>query len=232
MVLALLGFFYTVVPLYQRELVNEEFARTKLEQIEVKEKLKASKAELNGQLEEIDSLKREKSDLVAKLEKIRLTTEKAVKDRELAISALSAVERKYRSTEKKLSTTERSLNRNHVLRILQTVEWFSSVGSMLEACSSFRTKNESPEGMQNTRPDCTAYGLIKSALRDVSRPNATDPSGDKLDAPPELIQKITSKTEELLELHKLQLNTTVSEKRKLEVIHWFFDILRKEVGSV
>ncbi|MEW8320111.1 MAG: hypothetical protein AB2694_19185 [Candidatus Thiodiazotropha sp.] len=230
MVLALLCFFYTVVPLYQRELVNEEFARTKLEHIEVKNSLEASRAELSEQLEKIELLKLQKNGLATDLNRIRTAIDKAVAERESAASALRVIKRKYQNTERELLKTEQSLNHNHMLRVLQSAEWFSSVGSLMEDCNPYTTTDRTSEEQKRTAPDCTAYGLIKSALQKISQPNAKDPAGDKLDAPPDLIAHIVTESEELLELHKLQLNSIVSEKRKLEVINWFFGMLRKNVG--
>ncbi|MCG8066375.1 MAG: hypothetical protein JAY84_00815 [Candidatus Thiodiazotropha taylori] len=230
MVLALLGFFYTVVPLYQRELVNEEFARTRLEHLEVKNSLEASRAELSEQLEKIELLKLQKNDLAVDLNGIRTAINKAVAERESAVSALRVIERKYQNTERELEKTEQSLNHNHMLRVLQSAKWFSSVWSLMEDCNPYTTTGRTSEEQKRTTPDCTAYGLIKSALQKISQPNAIDPAGDKLDAPRELIVQIVTKSEELLELNKLQLNSIVSEKRKLEVINWFFEMLRKNVG--
>lgn len=47
MVLALLGFFYTVVPMYQNQLIEEQYARTRLANLEAQDKLRVTEREID-----------------------------------------------------------------------------------------------------------------------------------------------------------------------------------------
>lgn len=224
MILALLGFFYTVVPMYQNQLVEEQYARTRLANLEAQDKLRVTE-------DQIEKLKGLNEGLVERREKLEanideVSQELSVVQEKLSTksAALSATLSDLSSARKQLSKTQRSLEKVYFVRLAQAAEWMGITGSPLDECDRFATPSDS-----NQASHCTPFRYIEASLSQLLKDDVTDASGHALMVPQEFRKEFVERARELLSEHQLQLDQKSDYKKEIKAVTWFFERVRKQI---
>lgn len=224
MILALLGFFYTVVPMYHNQLVEEQYARTRLANLEAQDKLRATE-------DQIEKLKGVNEKLVEKREALEanideVSQELSIVQEKLSAKslALSATSSDLSSAQKQLSKSQRSLERIYFVRLAQAAEWMGITGSPLDECGRFSTSTG-----PNQPSHCTPFRYIEAALNQILENDATDASGHALMVPQEFRKEFVETARDLLSEHQLQLDQKSDGRKEIKAVTWFFERVRKQI---
>ncbi len=224
MVLALLGFFYTVVPMYQNQLIEEQYARTRLANLEAKDKLRITESEINELAEVNAELVERRNVLEENIEEVSQELSEARKALSVTQSELSAQLVDLRSVRQELAGTKDSLEEIYLLRLAQAAEWMGIIGLPLDDCDRFAYPPDSARAS-----DCTPYRYIDAALNWVLEADAKDSSGYPLKVPQEARRQFVQRARELLSEYRLQLNKKTGNKTEIEAVGWFFEQLLKKI---
>ena len=224
MILALLGFFYTVVPMYQNQLIEEQYARTRLSNLEAQDKLRVTENEINELSEVNAGLVERRKALEENIEQVSQELSEAKKALSATQSELSARLTDLRSVRQELATTKNSLEEIYLLRIAQAAEWMGITGSSLDDCDRFAY---TPDSAQSS--DCTPHRYIDAALSGVLETDAKDSSGYPLKVPQEVRREFVQRARELLSEYRLQLDQKTDDKTEIEAVGWFFEQVLKKI---
>lgn len=220
MVLALLGFFHTVVPMYQDQLIKEEYSRIRIDNLEAQDKLRAT-------LSEIKTLKEENVDIVKQHGSVKESLERAsleLKDVQKKFAViqkdLSTNSNSLRAVKKQLLETKGSLVEIQIVHLLRATEWMTITGNQTEGCDRVGTLNQPPH--------CTPFKYIDVALNNILKPTAVDPSGRTLIVPANVRQNFVDVARELLSENQLLLMKKTDYNKDTDAMSWFFKQLQKK----
>jgi len=222
MVLALLGFFYTVVPMYQNQLIEEQYARTRLANLEAQDKLRVTEREIDELAEVNAELVERRKVLEENIEEVSQDLSEARKALSVTQGELSAQLVDLRAVRQELAATKDSLKEIYLLRLVQAAEWMGITGSSLDDCDRF-----GPDAAKSS--DCPPYRYIDAALTGLLETDAIDSSGYPLKVPQEVRREFVEGARELLSEHRLQLNQKTGDKNEIEAIGWFFEQVLKKI---
>lgn len=207
-VIAAFTIFYSVIPLYQKELASEQLARVQIEQLAAEERLNFLNSSYELQLQEAGKVRLEMNSLLerSKNERIiltNLTTEIKLKD--LQLSNANSLLAKTNNTIKTINT---KLLQSDRLKFIQAIDWYTLIEPRDSKCDmamrKFTRPDDNPEA-NIPKYGCDPYETVKLAIFKVQQPNAKDSSGDKLIFQDNDLASWTRKAVVLMEQSKYKL---------------------------
>lgn len=208
-VIAVFTIFYSVIPLYQKELASEQLAKIQIDQIAAEERLNFLNSSYSAQLQEIESARKEVSGLTTKLadDRYRLhALEEEIGKKNDQLLSLSSTLNKEKL--RALSASAQVVQ-SQKLKFIQALEWYTLIAPLDKKCdTSLRRwrRPDSPEYEKMKKVGCNPYENIKSAISDVQLSTAKDSSGDVLQIERSSLEAWSKQAYSLMEKNKYQLS--------------------------
>lgn len=207
-VIAIFTIWYSVIPLYQKELASEQLAKIQLDQIKAEERVEFLNSSYAMQLQEIDSARTEISDLTNKLASDKTRLEALSIEIEQKNNQLSALNFSLNRTKKEAVAASSQLTQSQRLKFIQALEWYTIIAPLGERCDQGlrRWRADSVKIDEAKKTGCDPYENIKSAISSIQNPDAKDSSGDPLNIDRGKIKAWSKKAALLMEMNKYQLS--------------------------
>lgn len=208
-VIAVFTIFYSVIPLYQKELASEQLAKIQIDQIAAEERLNFLNASYSAQLQEIESARKEVSGLTTKLaddrSRLHALEEEIGKKNDQLLSLSSTLNKeKLRAL-----SASAQIVQSQKLKFIQALEWYTLIAPLDKKCDASLgrwRRPDSPEYEKMKKVGCNPYENIKSAISDVQLSTAKDSSGDVLQIDRTSLEAWSKQAYSLMEKNKYQLS--------------------------
>jgi len=208
-IIAIFTIWYSVIPLYQKELASEQLAKIQIDQMAAEERLEFLRASYSTQIQEIESARNE----------IKGLTEKLVDDRSRLSFLKEEIDKKNNQLlyldanlkkEKLLAhSASNQLVRSQKLKFIQTLEWYTLVAPLSDKCDTVLRRWTRPESAKNEKikkVGCNPYENIKTAILSIQLATARDSSGYDLQIDRSNLESWSKQANSLMEKNKYQLS--------------------------
>ncbi|AUG05220.1 hypothetical protein [Pseudomonas sp. S09G 359] len=208
-IIAVFTIWYSVIPLYQKELASEQLAKIQIDQLAAEERLNFLNASYTTQLKEVESARSE----------VSLLTEKLANDRDRLDILKEEIDKKnnqlirLRATldKEKIRTLSASnqLTQSQKLKFIQALDWYTLTAPLDEKCATALrrwTRPDSPKNEEIKKVGCAPYENIKAAISKIQLDTAKDSSGDDLKIERANLELWSRQAYSLMEKNKYQLS--------------------------
>ena len=229
-IIAIFTIYYSVIPLYQKELASEQLARIQMEQFAAEERLNFLNAGYELKLKEIDGFRSEIESLTYQSKEERFKLEKVISEIERKDALLSGTNKLLASARGEMEKTSLKLINSHKLKFVQVLDWYTLIEPLDEKCDKVLSEWSRPDDDPLPKPDsvgCNPYETIKLAIYKVQQPKAKDASGDELFLPVGYVRKWSGIATKLMKDNEALLVDNMDYSHRDELIRRADVILKK-----
>jgi hypothetical protein len=207
-IIAVFTIWYSVIPLYQKELASEQLAKIQIDQIAAEERVKFLDTSYTIQLQEIDNAHKEIAGLTTTLVDDRSRLDSLTAEISQKNNQLSNLNSSLNKAKVQAQAANTQLTQSQRLKFIQALEWYTLTAPLHEKCDQAMrrwTRADSTEQVKVKKTGCNPYENIKSAISNIQQPNAKDSSGDDLHIDQENMNMWCKRAYSLMEKNKYQL---------------------------
>lgn len=231
-VIAVFTIYYSVIPLYQKELASEQLARIQMEQFAAEERLNFLNAGYELKLKEIDSFRSEIESLTYQSKEEGFKLEKVISEIERKDALLSGTNKLLASARGEMEKTSLKLINSHKLKFVQVLDWYTVIEPLDDKCDMVLSAWSRPDDDDDPLPKpnpvgCNPYETVKLAIYKVQQPKAKDASGDELFLPVGYVRKWSGIATKLMKDNEALLVDNMDYSHRNELIRRADIMLRK-----
>ncbi|WP_339435973.1 hypothetical protein [Pseudomonas sp. EL_65y_Pfl1_R32] len=213
--------FYSVIPLYQKELASEQLARIQIEQLRAEDRLAFLNASYDSKLQEIEKARNEIGALVKQSKEERDNLDKLNLEIQGKDALLAKTNKSLASTKREMEAANIKLVLSQKLKFVQALEWYTLVEPLDDKCDMAMAQWTRPSDAlaSKTKPvGCDPYQAVKLAIHNIQQPGAKDYSGDDLLLTSENVRNWSRAAAELMEKNKPLLVDQMDYSHRDELI--------------
>ncbi|WP_207286409.1 hypothetical protein [Pseudomonas sp. FW300-N2A2] len=208
-IIAIFTIWYSVIPLYQKELASEQLAKIQIDQMAAEERVEFLRASYSTQVQEIESARKEIMALTAKLTDDRSRLD--ILKEEIDKKNTQLLHLNSTLTKEKLLAISASnqLIQSQKLKFIQALEWYTLVAPLSEKCDKALSRWRRPDSREYEKikkVGCDPYENIRSAISNIQLATSKDSSGDKLQIDRYNLDLWSKQANSLMEKNKYQLS--------------------------
>ncbi|WP_149088619.1 hypothetical protein [Pseudomonas prosekii] len=203
--IAVFTIFYSVIPLYQKELASEQLARIQIEQLRAEDRLGFLNASYDSKLKEIEKARNEIDALVKQSKGERDNLQMLNLEIQGKDALLAKTNKSLANTKLEMESANLKLLLSQKLKFIQAIEWYTLVEPLDDKCDMAMANWARPNDvlLAKSKPvGCDPYQTVKLAIHKVQQPEAKDSSGDNLLLTSENVRIWSSTATELMEKNK------------------------------
>lgn len=228
--IAIFTIYYSVIPLYQKELASEQLAKIQIEQFSAEERLNFLNAGYDLKMKEVELFRSELESLTYQLKQERLQLDNVSSEIKRKDTLLSDTNRLLASARKDVEKTSLKLISSHKLKFVQALDWYTVVELLDEKCEKAMSEWTRPDDDPTPKPKpvgCNPYETIKLAIYKVQQPEAKDASGDHLFLPIDYVRKWSDIATKLMKDNQSLLVDNMDYSHRDELIRRADALLKK-----
>lgn len=228
--IAIFTIYYSVIPLYQKELASEQLAKIQIEQFSAEERLNFLNAGYDLKMKEVELFRSELQSLTYQLKQERLQLDNVSSEIKRKDTLLSDTNRLLASARKDVEKTSLKLIDSHKLKFVQALDWYTVVEPLDEKCEKAMSEWTRPDDDPTPKPKpvgCNPYETIKLAIYKVQQPEAKDASGDHLFLPVDYVRKWSDIATKLMKDNQSLLVDNMDYSHRDELIRRADALLKK-----
>lgn len=213
--------FYSVIPLYQKELASEQLARIQIEQLKAEDRLAFLNTSYDSKLQEIEKARNEISALVKQSKEERDNLQKLNLEIQGKDALLAKSNKLLASTKREMESANLKLILSQKLKFVQALEWYTLIEPLDNKCEMAMAKwvrHSDASGSKKKSVGCDPYQTVELAIHKIQQPEAKDSSGDELLLPGEKVRSWAHAATELMEQNKLLLADQMDYSHRDELI--------------
>ena len=150
--IAIFTIYYSVIPLYQKELASEQLAKIQIEQFSAEERLNFLNAGYDLKMKEVELFRSELESLTYQLKQERLQLDNVSSEIKRKDTLLSDTNRLLASARKDVEKTSLKLISSHKLKFVQALDWYTVVELLDEKCEKAMSEWTRPDDDPTPKP--------------------------------------------------------------------------------
>lgn len=213
--------FYSVIPLYQKELASEQLARIQIDQLRAEDRLAFLNASYDTKLQEIEKARNEIDALGKQSKEERDNLQQLNLEVQEKDALLAKANKSLSITKREMESANLKLGRSQKLKFVQALEWYTLIEPLDDKCDMAMAKWTRPSDplVSKKKPvGCDPYQTVKLAIHNIQQPEAKDSSGDDLLLPSENVRNWSRIATELMEKNKHLLTDQMDYSYRDELI--------------